>query len=45
MIPFESYNLLYRSGEQLAKIRASIAAQTAQRRAPRGVIPIVAEQD
>ena len=32
MIPFESFNLLYRSGERLAQIRASIAAQTASRR-------------
>jgi uncharacterized radical SAM superfamily Fe-S cluster-containing enzyme len=40
MIPFESYNLLYRSGERLAEIRASIAQQTAQRRLPAAAIPI-----
>ena len=40
MIPFESYNLLYRSGERLAAIRASIAQQTAQRRLPAAAIPI-----
>ncbi|NHZ82999.1 radical SAM protein [Massilia sp. CCM 8695] len=43
MIPFESYNLLYRGGEQLAEIRASIAQQTAQRKGPRKVIPIGAQ--
>jgi hypothetical protein len=43
MIPFESYNLLYRSGEQLATIRASIAQQTAQRKGVRKVIPIGAQ--
>lgn len=40
MIPFESYNLLYRSGERLAAIRDSIAAQTAARSIARKVIPI-----
>lgn len=44
MIPFESYNLLYRGGEQLAAIRASIALQTAARNAPRAVIPIAPAQ-
>jgi uncharacterized radical SAM superfamily Fe-S cluster-containing enzyme len=43
MIPFESYNLLYRSGGQLEQIRRSIAAQTAQRRLPARAIPIKAE--
>ncbi|MFB9243366.1 radical SAM protein [Massilia antarctica] len=43
MIPFESYNLLYRGGEQLAEIRASIAQQTAQRKGARKVIPIGAQ--
>jgi uncharacterized radical SAM superfamily Fe-S cluster-containing enzyme len=40
MIPFESYNLLYRSGSQLEQIRRSIALQAQQRRLPGGVIPI-----
>ena len=40
MIPFESCNLLYRSGEQLATIRAGIAQQTAQRKGASKVIPI-----
>lgn len=32
MVPFESYNLLYRDGRKLTSIRASIARQFAQRR-------------
>jgi uncharacterized radical SAM superfamily Fe-S cluster-containing enzyme len=43
MIPFESYNLLYRSGNQLEHIRRSIASQAAQRRMPSGAIPIKLE--
>ncbi|QNA87211.1 hypothetical protein G4G28_04370 [Massilia sp. Dwa41.01b] len=34
MIPFESYNLLYRAGAQRETIRRSIALQTAARRMP-----------
>jgi uncharacterized radical SAM superfamily Fe-S cluster-containing enzyme len=46
MIPFESYNLLYRDGRKLAGIRDSIAAQFAQRRgAARVAIPIVPVPD
>ncbi|HZV66371.1 MAG TPA: radical SAM protein [Telluria sp.] len=40
MIPFESYNLLYRSPARLEAIRASIAAQTAQRRIPISLVKI-----
>jgi 7,8-dihydro-6-hydroxymethylpterin dimethyltransferase len=43
MIPFESYNLLYRSGSQLEAIRRSIAAQTAQRVISSRAIPIKPE--
>ncbi|MBB3119049.1 radical SAM protein [Pseudoduganella violacea] len=39
MIPFESYNLLYRDGRRLDGIRAALAAQTAARRHA-GTIPI-----
>jgi uncharacterized radical SAM superfamily Fe-S cluster-containing enzyme len=38
MVPFESYNLLYRDGRKLESIRASIAGQFAQRH--RQVIPL-----
>jgi len=44
LVPFESYNLLYRDGRQLEAIRQSIAAQFADRRAPRAepaVMPLV----
>jgi uncharacterized radical SAM superfamily Fe-S cluster-containing enzyme len=34
MIPFESYNLLYRDDKRLTAIRKSIAQQTASRRDP-----------
>ena len=34
MIPFESYNLLYRDSRQLTTIRKSIALQSAQRKGP-----------
>jgi uncharacterized radical SAM superfamily Fe-S cluster-containing enzyme len=40
MIPFESYNLLYRSDDRLQTIRKNIARNTEQRRT--GSIPIVA---
>jgi uncharacterized radical SAM superfamily Fe-S cluster-containing enzyme len=40
MVPFESYNLLYRSGSQLEQIRRSIAEQASQRRLPARAIPI-----
>ncbi|AVR95366.1 radical SAM protein [Pseudoduganella armeniaca] len=42
MVPFESYNLLYRDGRKLDTIRTSIAAQFAQRAIPttRAAIPI-----
>lgn len=40
MVPFESYNLLYRSPARLAAIRNSIAAQTAQRRVPISLVKI-----
>lgn len=40
MIPFESYNLLYRNDKQLSAIRQSITYQTAQRQAIRNSIPI-----
>nr|WP_229506556.1 radical SAM protein [Massilia sp. BJB1822] len=42
MIPFESYNLLYRDGRRLDGIRAALAAQTAARRHA-GTIPILPE--
>jgi uncharacterized radical SAM superfamily Fe-S cluster-containing enzyme len=40
MVPFESYNLLYRDGRRLAGIRESIATQFAQRRRS-ATIPLV----
>jgi uncharacterized radical SAM superfamily Fe-S cluster-containing enzyme len=40
MVPFESYNLLYRDGRKLAGIRDSIATQFAQRRRS-ATIPLV----
>ncbi len=40
MIPFESYNLLYRSDDRLRSIRQSISQQTKQRTS--GSIPIIA---
>jgi uncharacterized radical SAM superfamily Fe-S cluster-containing enzyme len=40
MVPFESYNLLYRDGRKLESIRDSIASQFAQRRRS-ATIPLV----
>jgi uncharacterized radical SAM superfamily Fe-S cluster-containing enzyme len=40
MVPFESYNLLYRSPGRLKAIRNSIAAQTAQRKIPISLVKI-----
>ena len=40
MIPFESFNLLYRNDQRLSVVRASIATQTAKRKLTRGTIPI-----
>lgn len=40
LVPFESYNLLYRDGRRLEGIRAGIAAGFARRRAP-ATIPLV----
>ena len=40
MVPFESYNLLYRDGRRLETIRAALAAGFAQRRGA-NVIPLV----
>lgn len=45
MIPFESYNLLYRNGQRLRQVREAIAAQTGQRRLARGAIPIMVAVD
>ncbi|QGZ41118.1 hypothetical protein IP92_00024 [Pseudoduganella flava] len=39
MVPFESYNLLYRDGTRLAAIRDSIATQFAQRRRSIPLVP------
>ena len=40
MIPFESYNLLYRDERRLTEIRDSIAVQTGHRRQQRKTVPI-----
>jgi hypothetical protein len=40
LVPFESYNLLYRSGDRLAHIRGSIAQQAAGRHLHGAAIPI-----
>jgi uncharacterized radical SAM superfamily Fe-S cluster-containing enzyme len=44
MVPFESYNLLYRDGRRLKDIRGSIASQFAQRRQEKGttiaIVPV-----
>jgi uncharacterized radical SAM superfamily Fe-S cluster-containing enzyme len=45
MIPFESYNLLYRDERRLTAIRGSIAGQTAQRRQQRKTVPIAVVND
>jgi uncharacterized radical SAM superfamily Fe-S cluster-containing enzyme len=42
LVPFESFNLLYRDARRLASIRSSIAGQFAQR-LPARTIPIAAE--
>ena len=44
MVPFESYNLLYRDGRRLEGIRAGIAADVARRRGP-ATIPLVPATD
>jgi uncharacterized radical SAM superfamily Fe-S cluster-containing enzyme len=44
LVPFESYNLLYRDGRRLDAIRASIATQFATRRGP-VTIPLVPVTD
>jgi uncharacterized radical SAM superfamily Fe-S cluster-containing enzyme len=43
MVPFESYNLLYRDPARLQAIRAAIASHTRARGPAREVIPILAE--
>jgi uncharacterized radical SAM superfamily Fe-S cluster-containing enzyme len=45
MIPFESYNLLYRDARRLTEIRGSIAGQTGQRRQQRKTVPIAVASD
>ena len=45
MIPFESYNLLYRDQRRLTEIRDSIAVQTGQRRLQRKTVPIAVVSD
>ena len=44
LVPFESYNLLYRDGRRLEQIRAGIASDFARRRGP-ATIPLVPVTD